>query len=99
MLRWAWMLGGLLIWLGQFSALYALSSLAEVIDRADSFPWRMAGLGLTLACAVLCGLLLVLAVRRRRTGHPSFTNDIAALSAAVGLVSVLFQGAPVLIGY
>ena len=99
MQRWLWMTGGLGLWAVAFSALYALSSLADVVDRADALPWRMAGLAVSLACAIGCVVLLGLALRRRRTGPPSFVHDIAALSAGLGLLATIWQALPTLIGH
>jgi len=97
--RWLWMTGGLVLWAVAFSALYGLSSLADVVDRADALPWRMAGLAVSLACAVGCAVLLGLTLRRRRTAPADFPNDIAALSAGLGLLATTWQALPTLIGH
>ena len=98
MARWLWMTGGLVVWAAQFSGLYALSSLADVVAEADAPVWRMAGLALTVASALVCGGLLWLAVQRRRR-QGGFRHDIAALSAGVGGLAVIWQGLPTVIGY
>lgn len=98
MMRWLWMTGGLVVWAIQFSALYGLSSLADVAATADDLRWRLAGLGLTLFGVVACSLLLWMALRRRRASG-LFADDIAALSAGLGLVAVAWQGFPTVIGH
>ena len=44
MRRWAWMLGGLIVWTVHFMGLYAIASAADVVSRADDPLWRMGGL-------------------------------------------------------
>lgn len=99
MARWFWMTGGLTVWAVHFSGLYALSSLADVISRADSLVWRMAGLGFSVLCALACVVLLVLALRRRRDEPSGFPSDIAALTAGIGGIAVVWQALPTLVGY
>src|SRR5690606_37788564 len=41
MARWAWMLGGLIVWTVHFMGVYAIASLADVVSRADDPAWRM----------------------------------------------------------
>jgi len=97
--RWLWMTGGLVVWATHFSGLYALSSLADVVSRADDAAWRLAGLAFSGVCALACVALLLTALRRRRTDPGAFPTDIAALSAAMGVIAVVWQALPVLIGY
>ncbi|GAA0867508.1 hypothetical protein GCM10009116_00620 [Brevundimonas basaltis] len=99
MVNWLWMTGGLVVWATHFSGLYALSSLADVVTRADDFGWRIAGLAFSIACAIACAALLVLAMRRRRAGGPSFSSDIAALTAGMGGIAVVWQTLPTLVGH
>lgn len=88
-----------MVWAAHFSGLYALSSLADVVSRADSLPWRLAGVAFSVACALTAAALLVLALRKRRPDHPRFTDDLAALSGGLGLIAVIWQGLPTVIGY
>ncbi len=97
--RWLWMTGGLVVWALQFSALYAFSSLADVVSTADAFPWRMAGLAISILSLVTCGLLLRRALHKCSASEQNFVHEIAALSAALGLVAVTWQGFPVLLGH
>lgn len=91
------MTGGLVVWAIQFSALYALSSFADVVAAADDLYWRIAGLAITIVGVITCGVLLHAALRRRIRSR--FVDDIAALSAGVGLIAVSWQGLPTLIGH
>ena len=50
MRRWAWMLGGLIVWTVHFMGVYAIASLADVVSRADDPLWRMIGLAFSGAC-------------------------------------------------
>lgn len=95
------MLGGFLVWSLHFAGVYGLSSLADVVARADDFGWRMIGAGFTGVCVLACiGLLAwALAVRRRAAASDLFRHDLAALSAVVGAIAVTWQGAPTLIGH
>lgn len=99
MLRWAWMLGGLLVWTAHFCGVYGLASLADVVATADDLGWRMAALGFSAVCVAVCAVLLGLALRRRRSGSDRFGDDIAALSAVIGSIAIVWQAAPTLIGY
>lgn len=92
------MTGGLVVWAVQFSALYGLSSLADVVATADDPGWRLAGLALTVGSLLACGFLLLMALRRRRV-RGLFAHDIAALSALVGLIAIAWQGLPTVIGH
>ncbi|MFJ6023522.1 hypothetical protein ACIQC9_02825 [Brevundimonas sp. NPDC092305] len=96
MRRWLWMTGGLVVWAIQFSALYALSSLADVTADAAGPHWRLAGLLLSVACALVCIALLWRAARKRQR---TFIDDIAALSALIGVIATLWQGLPTVIGF
>lgn len=97
--RWLWMTGGLVVWAVQFTGLYLLSSLADVVTRADDAAWRMAGLAFSAICAALCLGLLWAAVRRRRASPAPFVQEVAALSAGVGAIAVVWQALPTVIGY
>ena len=97
--RWLWMTGGLVVWTAHFCGLYALSSLADVVARADDADWRMAGLAFSGVCALVCLTLLLAALRRKRTDRSDFPTDIAALAAAMGFIAVVWQTVPIFIGF
>jgi len=101
MRAWIWMTGGLLVWAAHFTGVYAIASLADVVARADDFGWRMLAVAFTGVCALACVGLFVwaLAVRRRTSGPESFKHDMALLSALVGGIAIVWQGAPALIGH
>lgn len=90
------MTGGLVVWAIQFSALYALSSVADVAADAADAGWRMTGFAVSAGCTLICGALLW---RALRATPRSFADDIAALSAAIGVIATIWQGLPTVIGY
>lgn len=98
MLRWLWMTGGLVVWAGHFTGVYLLASLAAVVAHPDALAWRLAGLGFSLACLIACIALLIAAlVQRRRRG--GIGHDLAAMSGGLGALAVVFQAAPLVVGY
>lgn len=101
MKRWLWMTGGLVVWAVHFTALYTLSSAADVIVGADDFRWRMAGLALGVVCVGLCAALALQAARARteRDETRDFGRDLALLSAVVGGIAVAWQTLPTVIGW
>jgi hypothetical protein len=92
------MTGGLVVWAAHFSALYAVSSLADVVARADDVGWRILGLGLSGVALMICVGLIVLGLKERRRS-PGLANDLASTSGGIGAVAVIWQSAPLLIGY
>lgn len=101
MRTWVWMLSGLLIWAAHFLGVYTVSSLADVVSRADDPAWRAVALGFSGVCIAALTVLLVLATRRlRRDGEGSRLSDqLAALGAGLSLVAVVWQALPTLTGY
>lgn len=102
MRAWAWMTGGLIVWTVHFLGVYLISSLADVAATADDPAWRMAGLAFSLACVLAAALLLWMSVRRLRLagdGPTRFSDQLAALGAAVAVIAIIWQSLPTLIGY
>lgn len=96
------MTGGLLVWAVHFLGVYTLSSLADVVARADDPAWRGAGLAFSGVCVLALAVLLALAARRlRRTGGEGgrFPDQLAALGAGLALVAIIWQSLPTVIGY
>ncbi|HYD28060.1 hypothetical protein [Brevundimonas sp.] len=102
MLRWVWMLGGLIVWALHFMGVYGIASLADVVSRADDPPWRMAGLAFSAAC-VLAALVLAgsaaRSLRRRRDPSARFGDQLAVLGAGVATLAIVWQALPTVIGY
>ena len=101
MLRWAWMLGGLIVWTIHFMGVYAIASLADVVSRADDPLWRMAGLAFSIACLLAAVGLAARAGRRvRRRADPvtGFGDQLALLGAGVAAVAIVWQALPTVIG-
>lgn len=102
MRRWAWMLGGLIVWTIHFMGVYAIASLADVVARADDPAWRMAGLGFSVVClsaAVGLALWAVRRVRRRSDPASGFGDQLALLGAGVAAVAIVWQALPTVIGH
>lgn len=102
MRRWAWMLGGLIVWTIHFMGLYAIASLADVVARADDATWRMVGLAFSGACVLAATALTAAAASRvRRPADPSarFGDQLALLGGGVATVAIGWQALPTLIGY
>ena len=102
MRRWAWMLGGLIVWAIHFMGVYAIASAADVWARADDPAWRMGGLAFSVACLLAALALTGLAARAvRRAQEPAdaFRHQLALLGGGVSAVAVAWQGLPTVIGY
>lgn len=102
MRRWLFMLGGLLVWAVHFLGVYSIASVFDVVARADIAPSRI-GVGLlTLVCACADVLILAAALRLvRRAGDEAdrFIAYLAAASAGLSLIAVLWQGLPAALGH
>lgn len=92
------MTGGLVVWAAHFTALYLLSSLADVVARADDLRWRLAGLALSAAALFVCACLIVWALSRRRP-CPGLAHDLAAASGLIGGIAITWQSVPLVMGY
>jgi hypothetical protein len=102
MRRWAWMLGGLIVWLVHFMGVYGIASLADVVSRADDPLWRMIGLVFSAACLLAAVVLTGRAARRlRRPADPSthFGDQLALLGGGVATVAIIWQALPTVVGY
>lgn len=105
MARWAYMLGGLIVWTIHFVGVYAIASLADVVARADDFLWRMIGLGFSVICLVATLAIAVIAIRDARGREEgeyethALIPQLAAMGAAVAALAIAWQAMPTLIGY
>lgn len=102
MRAWVWMTGGLILWAVHFLGMYGLSSLADVVARADDPGWRMIGQVFSGLCLLVSAALLVVAIRRLRRAKDAagrFRDQLAALGAAIALVAIPWQALPTLLGY
>ena len=101
MLRWAFALGGLLVWALHFIGVYTIASVADVVARAEAAPWRAGMLAFSLACLVAEVGLFAWAMRRLRGGEAAnrFMDRLAALGAGIGAIAVVWQALPTLVGY
>lgn len=96
MRAWAFMLGGMIVWAVHFFALYIVASIF-----LTSTTSRVLTVLITLACLAAAGLLLQRSRRAiRHEGDDAFTRwqaYLAALTAALALVAILWQGLPAFI--
>lgn len=93
MRAWAFMLGGMIVWAVHFFALYIVASIF-----LTSTTSRVLTVLITLVCLAAAGLLLQRSRRAiRHEGDDAFTRwqaYLAALTAALALVAILWQGLP-----
>lgn len=102
MVRWIWMLGGLIVWTVHFMGVYAIASLADVVSRADGLAWRMTGLAFSGVCLLAALAITAAAARRaRRTvDAPSeFGDQLAMLGGGVATVAIVWQALPTVVGF
>lgn len=100
--RWAWMLGGLIVWAVHFMGVYAIASLADVVSRADDFAWRMTGLAFSGVCLLAALAIVVVAGLRSREAPEApvrFGDQLALLGGGLAVVTILWQAMPTLIGF
>lgn len=96
--RWLILTGGLLIWAAHFLGVYLLASLAEIV-AGDTPDWRIAALALSAGCvAAEAGLILGLARRSVSDGDRGFARGVGFMGAGLGLVGIVWQTLPLLIG-
>ena len=102
MRRWAWMLGGLIVWTVHFMGIYAIASAADVVSRADDPAWRMGGLAFSAASRQAALAIAGWAARRLRPKtDPSaaFGDQLALLGGGVAAIAIVWQALPTVIGY
>jgi len=101
--RWAFLLGGMIVWAVHFLGLYALASLADTVARADAAGWRMAMLAFSGLCAAAEAALFLWAMRRLVGGRDrpgaGFVEQLAAFGAGLGFIAVVWQALPTVIGF
>ena len=102
-LRWFEMLAGLLIWAAHFMGAYVISSIGDVASTAGAPEWRTANVAFSAVCALALIAVLVVTVRRLRQSPSDdldgFISGLGAMGAALGLLGVIYQTLPNLIGY
>ena len=101
MSRWLLLLGGLVVWTIHFLGVYAIASIADVVDVDDAPAARWAVGGFTLACAGADVLIGLAALRRSRPQDDSLDRFIhrgALWCAGLSFVAVVWQGLPALVG-
>jgi hypothetical protein len=103
--RWALMLGGLLIWAIHFLGIYGIASVADLVSQADAPAWRLGAMVFSGLCLAAAGTVLSLALRgvRARRQHPAqivgFSAEVGVLGAGLGLIAIVWQSLPLLIGH
>lgn len=102
MRKWAYMLGGLVIWAIHFLGVYVIASVGDVAAEPDHPVSRGAVGVFTLVCLIAAGWLTLNAAGRWRRGGDEmagFVSAITATGAGVAVVSILWQGLPAVVGY
>lgn len=103
MRRWVEMLAGLTIWAAHFIGAYVISSVGDVASAADAPEWRAANVVFSAVCGLALIAVLVVTVRRMRREPrdelSGFISGLGAMGAALGLLGVVYQTLPNLIGY
>lgn len=92
MKRWMWMLGGLIVWAAHFFAIYAAASIFPGERTAN-----ILALLATLGALIVNGLLIRMSLARRKARldrFDSWTWRLAASSAAISIIAVIWQGLP-----
>lgn len=101
--RWAFMMGGLIVWTAHFFGVYALASLGDVVSAADAPVWRAAVAGFSGFCLVLALALAAhagLRLRRARNeADTRFAPEVATVGAGLSAVAILWQALPAWIGH
>lgn len=93
MRAWAFMLGGMIVWTVHFFSLYIVAS----IFLTTPLSRMLTGL-ITLTCFAANGALLARALRSPNGDEANrWINSLAALTAAISLVAVAWQGLPALL--
>lgn len=95
MSAWRTLLAGLMVWLAHFAIVYALPSL-DAIGAASPTSLIIAHSLTTLVCLAIVGVLAVAGWRKARAAYDgaAFHHHIAALSAAMAGVAIVWQSAP-----
>jgi hypothetical protein len=89
-MRALWIVSGIAVWALHFSVIYGFAAIACARGFVQAVPWGI-GAATLLAIVVIAGILLHSYPRRGE-----FVDQMAAGLAALTLVAVLFQAAPVL---
>lgn len=109
MLRVLVSVAGLVVWAGHFTLVYAVTALAcerGTMDRSLwGLPWVQAVVGIaTVLALVTLALLLRPALREPRASlteggeaEPRFTHWVAAVTASISALAVVFQAIPALL--
>lgn len=100
---WILMLGGLVVWSLHFGGVYAIASIAAVLDEADALAARWIIGGFTVLCFAAAGGFGIAGLLRLRAAGDDpfhrFTGTVAALGGGVSAVAVVWQGLPALVGH
>ena len=100
MRRWAFALGGLIIWAAHFAGTYAIASLTAL--GVGETQARLMAVALSVACLIAAAMILASATRRLRRQKSEdssvFMHQLAALGAGGALLAIVWQTLPFLIG-
>jgi hypothetical protein len=96
MTRWLLLLGGLLVWAGQFFALYAFASIYPGNPLAGSLAIAATCFALAADAAIIW-MAVVFRLRSAKDSFDAWVSEIAFVGGLVSFLAVLWQGLPALI--
>lgn len=102
MRAWVLMLGGMVVWGLHFGGVYAIASVAAVVDEADALLARWIIGGFSLLCFAAAAGFGIWGLRDLRAGGEPMRRLIATIGAVGGgiaAVAVVWQGLPALVGH
>ena len=89
-MRALWITSGIVVWALHFTVIYGFAAIACARGFAGAVPWAIG------AATVLAATLTVVIMVRGYARRSEFVHWMATALAALSLVAILFQSAPVL---
>lgn len=102
MRAWILMFGGMAVWGLHFGGVYAIASVADVVDEADARLARWVIGGFTLLCfsgASAFGLWGLRSLRAPGDPLARLVSTIGAVGGGFAAIAVIWQGLPALVGH
>ena len=89
-MRALWITSGIVVWALHFTVIYGFAAIACARGFAAAVPWAVG------AATTVAALLAVVIMVRSYARRSEFVHWMAASLAALSLVAILFEAAPVL---
>jgi hypothetical protein len=96
------MLGGMAVWALHFAGVYAIASIADVMDEADARLARGIIGAFSLICFAAAAGFGLAALRSRRSGDDPMrrlVSTVGAVGGGIAAVAVAWQTLPALVGH